>query len=153
MLDGVVGHDQVGLAVPVQIGHGNRTRGLLRPRRFAGAAKVPSPFPISTLTSSPNVFAVTMSGMLSPAQVGHDHRRRAGADGIDLLRLEGAVAVAQQDTHRVVDVVGGDDVGNAVAGQVRDRHGSVVRANRVVYSRAWKVPSPLPISTLTVPSA
>ena len=41
--------------------------------------------------------------------------------GKGLGRLERAVAVAQQHRHRVVAVVGGDDVGVAIA-KVRDRH-------------------------------
>ena len=37
-------------------------------------------------------------------------------------RLKGAVAVAQKHAHRVVNPVGRDDVGDAVAVQVPHRH-------------------------------
>ena len=65
-----------------------------------------------------------------------------------MSRLECAVAVAQQHAEYVA-AVGNHEIGNAIAVDVRHRHGegpdSVLKLCAV-----WKVPSPLPRNTLTV---
>ena len=45
---------------------------------------------------------MTRSGMPSPVNIANRHRIGVIARGKGLLRLEGAVAVAQQHAHRVV---------------------------------------------------
>ena len=65
------------------------------------------------------------------------------------MGLERAVAVAQQHADLVAAVVGGDDVGDAVAVQIR--HGHRDRAAPVAnVSFVWNEPSALPSSTLTL---
>ena len=66
-------------------------------------------------------LAVTMSGMPSPLKSADSQRVRVEADGYDFLRLERAVAVAQQHAHGVVHSIGDDEVGLAVAVDVHHR--------------------------------
>ena len=66
-----------------------------------------------------------------------------------MLGLEGAVAVAQQHAYRVTVSIGHDEVGFAVAVHIANRHRiGTLPVAKVCW--AWKVPLPLPSSTLTV---
>ena len=62
----VVGGDDVGFAVAVQIGHRHGIRAGSRPRRFAAAGMCRRQCPCSTLTLLLAALAVMMSGMPSP---------------------------------------------------------------------------------------
>ena len=111
---------------------------------------MPSPLPMSTVAVSSPWLAVTISTLPSPLKSAAATPRGVAAGREGFLRLERAVAVAQQHAHRVVAPVGGDDVGDAVAGQVGHRHASRGRSRRGRPSAGSKVPLPLPSSTLTL---
>ena len=88
-------------------------------------------------------------GLAVAVDVGDGHGVGLRARGEGGLGLEGAVAVAQEHAHGVVAVVGGDDVGLAVAVDVGHGHGvGSLPVAKVAW--LWKVPSPLPRSTLTL---
>ena len=115
---------------------------------------MPSPLPSSTLTLFAAVVRHGQVGLAVAVEVAHRHRRGVGADGVGDLRLEGAVAVAQEHADGVGAGIGDGEVGLAVAVEVAqaiDRSGPVPRSCRL--TAGWKVPSPLPSSTLTVLSA
>ena len=118
---GVVGDDQVGDAVAVDVRHRHIARAGaggdddLRLKRAVAVVQ----------QDADRVGALVDGQDVKPAVVGHVGQRdtpHPRSDGIGLGRLKGAVAVAQKHAHRVVDPVGGDDVGDAVAVQVPHRH-------------------------------
>ena len=100
---------------------------------FLGS-KVPLPLPSSTLTLLSTALAATRSGLPSPFKSTTFDRIAAGFGGESRLRPEGAVAVAQPHGHVAGHIVGVDQVGDAVAGQVGHRH----RA-RAGEARPWSV--------------
>ena len=144
----VIGDDQVGLAVAVDVRHRHGERAPCRRRRSAAAGRCRCRCPAARSRLLPPSSATTRSGLPSPltsataTERGSSRWRRSAG-------LEGAVAVAQQHAHVAADVVGDDEVGLAVAVDVRHRHGRGFEPAAKV-SGAWKVPSPLPSSTLTV---
>ena len=85
-------------------------------------SKVPSPLPSSTPIALSWLLTVTRSGRPSPltsaTTVWTGERSVAKVCCVP----KGSVAVVQQDAHAVAAVVGGDDVGLAVAGQVGHGH-------------------------------
>ena len=97
-------------------------------RSWLAAPKVPSPLPSSTLTLLPPKLATTRSGLPSPLTSPTATERGDEPTAKVAGSAEGAVAVAQQHAHGVAAVVGDDEVGLAVAVDVRDRHGYWVRA-------------------------
>ena len=62
-----------------------------------------------------------MSGLPSPLTSATATESGDPARGVGGLGSEGAVAVSQQHAHGVAAVVGDDEVGHAVAVEVRDR--------------------------------
>ena len=116
----VIGGDDVGDAVAVEVGDGHRKRplsggiGLLRLERAVAVAQE---------------HAHTVSGPVGGDDVGdavavevrhHDLKGGRRGSGRGLLGSEGkgAVAVAQEHARRIVAEIGGDDVNLAIAVQV-----------------------------------
>ena len=114
-----------------------------------GAGSVPSPLPSSTLTVLALRLPTTRSSLPSPLRSATATEAGPLPAGKVRRGLEGAVAVAQQHAHVVAAVVGGDDVGDAVAVEVRHLH--FVRSLRRpdTICGGPKVPSPWFRSTLT----
>ena len=97
----------------------------------AGAgSNVPSPLPSSTPAALSWLLTVTRSGRPSPLTSATTRLDRRLVGGEGPLARERAVAVVEQDAQAVAAVVGGDDVGLAVAGEVGHRHRVGPRADR-----------------------
>ena len=144
----LVGGDDVDLAIAVEVAHRDRARCCPVGKTSCGS-KVPSPLPSSTLTVLSPRLDVTMSGMPSPLKSAVTSVNGFEPDREDLLGLKRAVAVAQEHAHGVVDRVGDDEVGLAVAVDVH-------RIDRVGPDSGGKtlcgpnVPSPWPSRTATL---
>ena len=94
-----------------------------RPRRWSsGGWNVPSPLPKSTLTVLALRLPTTRSSLPSPFRSAIASEAGPLPAGKVCCAAERAVAVAQEHAHGVAAVVGRDDVGDAVASQVRDLH-------------------------------
>ena len=79
---------------------------------------MPLPLPMSTSTTVALKWLTTRSGMPLPVRSSTTTSYGPEATGYVDHGLERAFALAQKDAHRVVVLVGDDDVGNAVAVQV-----------------------------------
>ena len=75
---------------------------------------------------------------------------RRTSHGKGACRLEVPLAVAKQHRHRVIAVVGGDDVGPAIAVDIRHRHRMGFIAHGKGLGATGRLPSPLPSNTDTV---
>ena len=121
-----VDDDEVGDAVAGEVGHRDRVRARRGGVRHLGAERA-----ITRAQSHSHVPAhvvgIDQVGDAVAGEVGHRHAGGSGeawalVGGVDSRRLERAVAVAQSHRDRVVGVVGEDQVGDAVAVDVRHRH-------------------------------
>ncbi len=148
-----VGGDNVELAVAVQVRHRDRRRarsdreGLLRREGAVPVAQQHADRVVAVVGGDDVLFAVA-------GQVRHSHAARVVSNRVGFRGLEGAVPVAQQHAHAVRAAVGHNEVGDAVAGQgppPPPHRPSLCSLPPRMSFAGWKVPSPLPSSTLTVP--
>ena len=116
----VVGDDDVGLAIAVEVRHGQRRSGYVP--TAIGLAGVEGAVAVAQQHAHRVVAVIGGDdvGLAVAVQVRRPPRTSVAAGGEGLLGLERAVAVAQQHADGVAArIVGDDDVGPAVAVQVR----------------------------------
>ena len=157
----VVGDDEVGLAVAVDVRHRHGVRdgaggeGLLGGEggRWSPGAVVFS----STLTLLLPIVGDDEVGLAVAVDVRHRHGLGSAAGGEGLLGGEGRAwsprrRRVQQHAHAVAGLVGDDEVGLAVAVDVRHRHGEGIGAGgeMVCGQRSWRRGSAATATTLKV---
>ena len=97
----------------------------------------------------PERSRTTLSGMPSPVRSARNGVLRKGTPvmGDEVVKVPSPLP---SSTLTRVVAVGGDEVGLAVAVEVRHGHRADRQSRLAKVCCGWKVPSPLPSSTLTV---